>query len=633
MSLRRNHTLSIPDTFAKLKGLVTCAVCFELLQNPKVFPCLHSYCYECIVQLSKRECGLKCPECRSAVDIGDPPDPSTLPTNFFANNVLATLSLADNSDAPPLLCDNCEQADQSVEKRCTDCQHFLCSLCAESHQRSCETRNHVLLSRDELRDNRPAENAKAIKCIEHKDELIKFYCDSCKKTICMSCTVLGHKSHQVLALEESASKAKQEVQSLVAKVEGRVKTVSEGIDCAVSKRQDICDREEACKSQIETFFTQLHQEIDAEKNKMLAISTNDTEFQKHKIDASKKVLDLALSTCQNGVNFAKHSLRNGNDVQLLDIKPTITLYLGNLINVQDEVTPDVGNPVRLLKCETSSDLWRQVTANLCSVEEVAVCPEKCEAKILDPMLKVGKKSAILVTLKDKDGRIISSGSGKDVIDPVFTDGTLKDVNVLENQDGTHTISFVVNELGTLQFKAKINGCVAAGCSLKLEVMWELSNIHGCGYLRMDELMVNCLSGQGDAGNYSFRLGDTAMTTGVHRWKVEVRHAIQDAKECLQNGPAFEVGVIEASHDYSEASIFEGHTKKWVYSEQPRRIATVFLKLDMERKSLEVLPGGKILVATPKFSVRRKVFNIGADSVFPFFSVNCPHCSLTFSVTV
>ena len=330
----------------------------------------------------------------------------------------------------------------------------------------------------------------------------------------MSCTVLGHRSHQVLALEESASKAKQEVEYLVAKVEERMKTISEGIDLAVSKRQDICAREEACKSEIETFFAQLHQEIDAKKNKMLAISTNDTEFQKHKIDASKKVLDLALSTCQNGVNFAKHSLKNGNDVQLLDIKPTITLHLGNLRNVQDEVTLDMGNPVRLLKCETSNELWRQVTANLCSVEEVAVCPEKCEAKILEPILKVGQKSAILVTLKDKDGRIINSGCGKDVIEPIFTDGALKDVNVLENQDGTHTISFVVNKLGTLQLEAKINGRVAAGCSLKLEVKWELSSIHGYGYLRSDELMVNCLSGEGDAGKYSFRLGDTPMTSGI-----------------------------------------------------------------------------------------------------------------------
>jgi hypothetical protein len=76
------------------------------------------------------------------------------------------------------------------------------------------------------------------------------------------------------------------------------------------------------------------------------------------------------------------------------------------------------------------------------------------------------------------------------------------------------------------------------------------------------------------------------------------------------------------------------TKKWVYSGPAKKITNVFLNLDMGQKSLEIFPGGKFLVATSKFSLRRKVkadvvFHMKADVVFPFFSVNCPHCSLTF----
>ena len=63
---RQTTNLSLSE---KLEELVTCAVCHELLNNPKVFPCLHSYCYECIVKLSKRECGLKCPECCAPVEV------------------------------------------------------------------------------------------------------------------------------------------------------------------------------------------------------------------------------------------------------------------------------------------------------------------------------------------------------------------------------------------------------------------------------------------------------------------------------------------------------------------------------------------------------------------------------------
>ena len=70
MSLSRHSgKLRRYDTFTRLEELVTCALCLELLKNPKVFPCLHSYCYECVVKLAKRECGLECPECRAPVEV------------------------------------------------------------------------------------------------------------------------------------------------------------------------------------------------------------------------------------------------------------------------------------------------------------------------------------------------------------------------------------------------------------------------------------------------------------------------------------------------------------------------------------------------------------------------------------
>jgi hypothetical protein len=333
----------------------------------------------------------------------------------------------------------------------------------------------------------------------------------------MSCTVLEHKPHNVVSLDESALNAKEEVENLLEKINERVETISAEIEVAVTQSQDITAREEACKSQIEAFFAQLQAKIDAEKQKMLAMTASAAEHRKNQVEAPKNVLDLTLSMCQNGVNFAKRTLENGNDVQLLNIKPTITQYLVNLKSMEDEITPKVGNPVRFLKSESSIQFCLQLIRDICSVEEVAVCPAKCEAKFLDPTLKVGKKSVIVVTCKDKDGWIINSGCGKDQIQPTFTGVQPQDTEISENQDGTHEISFVINELGTLQFEAKINGFVAPACSLEAEVKWELSDVHGSGNLRMNGQMVNCLSGEGDVGKYCFRLGDTPLTTGIVKY--------------------------------------------------------------------------------------------------------------------
>ena len=109
--------------------------------------------------------------------------------------------------------------------------------------------------------------------------------------------------------------------------------------------------------------------------------------------------------------------------------------------------------------------------------------------------------------------------------------------------------------------------------------------------------------------------------------MKVGHETQDANECSEEGATFEVGVIEVNDEYCEASIKNGTTKKWVYSGSSGTVASVSLYLHMEKKSLKIFPGRKGLVGKSKFSFCQKTLHVKADSVFPFFSVNCPHCSL------
>ena len=423
--------------------------------------------------------------------------------------------MRDDIEGPVLLCDNCQKEGETVEKRCKDCRQFLCSPCVEFHQRSIDTKYHVLLSKDELKSNKPVENSSLIKCSEHNDSISILYCESCQKTICTRCSIHDHKQHNVVAAEKRASEAKQEVKNLVESVQRRIETISAGIEAASTTSEDIKARKNACKNQIETFFTQLYAEIDAQKKRMLAVAEDAAEYQTNEVETVKGMLELKLSTCQNGVDFAKHTLKNADDVQFLNLESTITCKLANLTNVQDKIIPNIGNPVRFLKSESLDQLCQQLVTGTCSVEEVAVCPEKCQAKLADPVVKVGKKSMINISCKDNEGQIISSGVGRDLVEPTFTGVLVQNVEVTENDDGKHVVSFVPNELGTIQFEAKINGRVSPDCSLRADVQWELSDVHGNGYLRADrQTHLYIMSGEGNVGTYSFRLGDTPMSSGI-----------------------------------------------------------------------------------------------------------------------
>ena len=331
----------------------------------------------------------------------------------------------------------------------------------------------------------------------------------------MSCSILDHKQHKLVSVEESASDAKNEVQNLVEDVKKRMETISAGIEAATTTSEDITVRQEACKSQIEMFFTQLHGEIDAQKNCVLAMAKSATDYQKTQVEALNNKLELSQSICQSGVTFATHTLEDGDDYQLLKLKPHVALQLDSLKHGEDKTSPDIGSPVRFLRDDCLAKLLQEVVTEVCSAEEVTVCPEKCQAKLLDLMVKVNKKSSIIILCKDKEDRMISSGVGRDLIEPIFTGLLVKKWNVTESKDGSHMISFVASELGTLQFDAKINGYLSPGCSLKIDVQWELSDVHGNGYLRADKhTRLYSMPGEGDVGTYSFRLGDTPMSSGI-----------------------------------------------------------------------------------------------------------------------
>ena len=56
---------------SKFEEHLECSVCLEQLKDPKVLPCLHSFCHDCIVKLAKngKSKNMACPECRKVVEV------------------------------------------------------------------------------------------------------------------------------------------------------------------------------------------------------------------------------------------------------------------------------------------------------------------------------------------------------------------------------------------------------------------------------------------------------------------------------------------------------------------------------------------------------------------------------------
>ncbi len=115
------------------EDLVSCSVCLDLfdgakeLKQPKILPCQHTYCVECINHWMHSNAGqFDCPSCKFKID--NLKNATDLPTSRIVLQLLEKESLNYQGYAS---CPACRQI-RNLEV-CFECNLPLCGLCVSKH--------------------------------------------------------------------------------------------------------------------------------------------------------------------------------------------------------------------------------------------------------------------------------------------------------------------------------------------------------------------------------------------------------------------------------------------------------------------------------------------------------------------
>ena len=244
-----------------------CGLCSELYVDPRMLPCLHTFCSKCLKKAAEEqgsESSLKCPFCDKTTSLPDG-GVTALPKDLRKNYEAEIAAYATKIQSEKKInCDQCVKVSNGpAVSFCVNCCEFLCNACSEYHQILRKTLSHELQPVGSAKSNtsKPLVNVphKPMNCHLHEDEVLKVFCETCTMLICCDCVIYEHSGHtcnrvekvaerektDLLSQLENASGAKCELDNAVAKggkiiqqIQARQKSVEEGIESAFKTIQE-----------------------------------------------------------------------------------------------------------------------------------------------------------------------------------------------------------------------------------------------------------------------------------------------------------------------------------------------------------------------------------------------------------
>ena len=325
-----------------LEKEITCAVCQEHHTDPKILPCLHYYCKQCILRLALRTGKNKpfsCPECRKDTSLPEG-GVEELKSAFFINRLKSMYDKHKKALSKQAHCEICTNPQALAEAFCQHCDKFTCKSCVHMHSvMKGAFDGHKVVSIDQLLKIKAEElvpkNPAHSKCQVHGKSL-KIYCFDCKKLICRDCTVKDHKDHDIEFNNVAADNKKKELmESLkpLREVEDSLSRVQEEVS---HTEREVEAQGDSVANTIETSFEELHTILETCKQRLLEEAGRRVRVKVEKLKRQEENLSIASAEIRSVINYTEQCVRLCSDDEVMNMHTEISQRIKEEVEEHDK---------------------------------------------------------------------------------------------------------------------------------------------------------------------------------------------------------------------------------------------------------------------------------------------------------
>ncbi|XP_072901530.1 E3 ubiquitin-protein ligase TRIM45 isoform X1 [Hemitrygon akajei] len=452
-----------------------CLVCRSFYSNPKLLPCLHTFCLDCLSGLEQfsvpqtgREGGpgsmvcILCPACDFEVYVPTAGIQGLTTNHLIQNEVLLErLKRLDHK----LVCDLCNDGD--AERRCQVCSAILCDFCSKAHRRQRATASHNMVALKDLQGG-TERIVQSIMCSAHPSEELRLFCETCDCLVCRDCCIVGHQDHNCDFIANVINQHGKSIKQLLKQTQPRIGALQENIQKIQTSRLILKEQLSKITEEINSFTENYIKALEKHRNRLLneleeLKMQKENSFNLHQIQ-----LEQILADVKTGVDFTESLLTNGSPGEILLTKCVVV------------------NRLKQLKISYSTlpreDDWiqfhAQERAGQCDGFEVfgiittkTIDPTKCflQGEGLN-VAQQDQPSAFTLVCNDQSGQKMGRGS-ESIRVSIFNKNKKECIKTTlqDNHDGTYRIVYTPRMSGSYVAWVCVNGQHVQGSPFTITV--------------------------------------------------------------------------------------------------------------------------------------------------------------------
>ena len=460
---------SIPVVSQIHKQFLSCSICHQRYNTPKVLPCLHTFCAQCLHDyIPPHSLSVTCPTCRQQSILPEEGVPA-LQNNLFISSLMEVI---DHSRA----CSQCNKA--RALSQCSACQEYLCEGCSssacssQSEKEGAETPHTMVPLSELLLADGEGCKMTALVCPNHAGYVLEYYCLECETAICEMCTSGEHTGHRTLLLTEAIEEHRDTLTSLLGRAQSQVPTIRAAITLVEQVSTALLDNYRQAESNLTDSFDSLSRLL-TQRREVLLADLQATYSDKHKtlqtqLDGLHGSLNAITSCC----DFTENALQHGNETEILLVRKEMTEKLAGLSEEEVQVKPEENDHVAFN--DRDVEVARKCLRNLGSVQSSsAVAGETSATGEGIKRCCLNKATVVNIVTKDRTGELVKvppSSFTAEISSPSTDVITIPDLS--DNRNGTYDLTYSVRDPGTYKLDIRLYGHSIKGSPFRIKTYSE-----------------------------------------------------------------------------------------------------------------------------------------------------------------